>query len=307
MVSLIEFDPIVWITIGPLRLSPHGIATAVGFLAGARLLLPRTRAMGIDDELVHTMLWRALLGALVGARLAYVVNHPGDFDNLGEVLAVWEGGLSLLGGITGGILAAYPVMRRERLPFWPLMDAAAPGLALGILIGRVGDLVVGDHLGKPTDFVLGFRCTGADSASPCAARVGQGVHLPALYDLVSVAALLGLLLVLSRRRRWDGFLILVFAAWYGTARVIEDFFRVDVTHGTGLSGSQWTALLVATASLYVLVVRRRTPGRRARRDGADVAASEMADQAGPPMSADVERAEGESESPDHRPSGTTSA
>ena len=45
------------------------------------------------------------------------------------------------------------------------MDAAAPGLALGIAIGRVGDLVVGDHLGKETDFALGFKCTGADSAS----------------------------------------------------------------------------------------------------------------------------------------------
>jgi phosphatidylglycerol---prolipoprotein diacylglyceryl transferase len=269
--GLIEFDPIVYLTLGPLRVSPHGIGTAVGFLAGAQLLFPRTRKLGVPDELVQEMLWRGLLGALVGARLAYVVNHAGEFDSVGEVLAVWEGGLSLLGGIAGGVLAAYPVMRRERLPFWPLMDAAAPGLALGILIGRIGDLVVGDHLGKPTDFALGFRCTDADTASPCVAPVGEGVHMPALYDLVSVSLLLAVLLLLRRRPRWDGFVILVFAAWYGTARVVEDFFRVDVTHGTGLSGSQWTALVVAAASLYVLLVRRRTPGRAVDpKDTADV-------------------------------------
>lgn len=260
VLALIDFVPIVWIHIGPLRISPHGIGTAVGFLAGTQLLLPATRAMGIDDDVVHSMAWRALLGAIVGARLAYVVNHLGEYDSLIEVLRVWEGGLSLLGGIAGGFLAAYPIARRARLPFWPLMDAVAPALTLGILIGRIGDLVVGDHLGKPTDFALGLRCTGGDTASPCAAPPGYGVHLPALYDLVSVTVLLGVLLLLRRRKRWDGFLILVFAAWYGTGRVIEDFFRVDVTHGTGLSGSQWTALVVAIASLYVLLFRRRTPG-----------------------------------------------
>jgi phosphatidylglycerol:prolipoprotein diacylglycerol transferase len=263
VLALVEFDPIVWLDVGPLRLSPHGIGTAVGFLAGARLLMPATRARGVGDDLVHTMLWRGLLGALVGARLAYVVNHTGDFDSLAEVLAVWEGGISLLGGLAGGIAAAYPTMRRHHLPFWSLMDAAAPGIALGILIGRVGDVVVGDHLGKPTDFALGFRCTGADSASPCVAPIGHGAHMPALYDMANAAALLAALLLLRRVQRWDGVLILTFAAWYGTGRVIEDFYRVDVTHGTGLSASQWAALTVALASVYTLAIHRRTPGRPA--------------------------------------------
>lgn len=260
MLALLEWDPIVRITLGPLWISPHGLATAVGFLAGARLLLPAARARGIRDEQVNAMLVRAIVGALIGARLAYVINHLGEYDDAPlEAFKVWEGGISLLGGIAGAILAALPVMRRERLSFWPVMDAAAPGLALGILIGRVGDLMVGDHLGKPTDFALGFCCTGADSASSCDAPLGQGVHLPALYDLVSVAALLAVLLVLRRRQRWDGFLVLVFAAWYGTGRIVEDFFRVDVTHGTGLTGSQWSSVVVVALSLWVLLVRRRTP------------------------------------------------
>jgi phosphatidylglycerol---prolipoprotein diacylglyceryl transferase len=262
VLAFIQFDPVPWIELGPLRVSPHGIGTAVGFLAGACLLLPATRARGVDDDLVYTMLWRALLGALLGARLAYVVNHPGEFHNVGEVLAVWEGGLSLLGGIAGGVAAAYPTMRAHRLPFWSLMDAAAPGLALGIAIGRVGDIVVGDHLGKPTDFALGFRCTAAETASPCVAPHGDGVHMPALYDMVSVTALLVVLLALRRIKRWDGFLFLVFVAWYGAGRVIEDFFRVDETHGTGLSASQWTALVASLASLYILVIHHRTPRLR---------------------------------------------
>jgi phosphatidylglycerol:prolipoprotein diacylglycerol transferase len=258
VLALLQFDPIVYLHLGPLRVSPHGIATAVGFVAGARLLLPATRARRIGDDVVFTMLYRAAIGALVGARLAYAINHVSDFsDNPLSVFAIWEGGISLFGGIAGGVLAAVPVMRAHRLPFWSLMDAAAPGLALGIAIGRIGDVVVGDHLGKATDFALGFRCTEADTASPCIAPTGAGVHMPALYDMVNATLLLVVLLVLRPRRRWDGFFILVAAAWYGLGRFVEDFFRVDDVVALGLSGSQLTALTLVLGSLLWLVISGR--------------------------------------------------
>lgn len=258
--GLIEFDPIEYIVLGPLRVSPHGIGTAVGFLAGTQLLLPRTRSAGIDDDVVQRMLWRALLGGLIGARLAYALNHLGDYsDDPLSILAVWEGGISLFGGIAGGVLGAFPLMRRHHLGFWHILDLAAPGLALGILIGRIGDIVVGDHLGRPTDVPWGFRCTGADSASPCQAPLGSGVHLPALYDLLSVTLLLGALLTLRRRRWWQGFHIVFFAAWYGAGRFVGDFFRIDDEVLLGLSGSQLTALTLTTAAASWLVFGRRAP------------------------------------------------
>ena len=255
--SALDYTPIVNLHIGPLAVSPHGIGTAVGFLAGARLLLPATRARGIDDELVYRLLTRAIIAALIGARLAYVLNHLDRYrDTPLEALRVWEGGASLLGGITCAILAALPEMRRNRLDFWSVIDAAAPGLALGIAIGRVGDLIVADHLGKPTEFFLGYRCTGADTSSPCVAPVGQSVHQPALYDFFSVLVLLGVLLWLRRRSLTVGSLFLVFVAWYGTGRVIEDFFRIDETHGLGLTASQWFSLLAVVMAVGMLVTQR---------------------------------------------------
>lgn len=260
MISLIEFEPIVYLNLGPLRVSPHGLFTAIGFVAGARLLLPVTRARGIDDDVVYSMLYRAAIGALIGARVAYAINHFSDYsDDPLSVLKVWEGGISLFGGIAGGVLAAATVMRAQRLQFWPLMDAAAPGLALGIAVGRVGDLIVGDHLGRATDFALGFRCTDAGTASPCIAPAGGGVHMPALYDLVNASLLLAVLLVLRRRQRWDGFLIIFAAGWYGLGRFLEDFFRIDDPVAFGLSGSQLTALTLVVLAGGWLAFGRRTP------------------------------------------------
>jgi len=254
VLAFFDFDPIVKIHLGPLAVSPHALGIVFGFLAGARLARPEMRRRGITDAQLYDCLYRAALGAAIGARVAYVINHLGEYRGHPlDAFAVWKGGISLLGGIFGALVAVYPLMRRKRLPFLSTMDAAAPGMALGILIGRVGDLIVGDHLGKPTDFALGFRCTGADSASPCVAPLGHAVHLPALYDLVSVTVLLGVLLVLRRRRHADGLLILFFAVWYGTGRFAEDFFRIDVTHGTGLTGSQWTSIVSVLVGVGLLV------------------------------------------------------
>ena len=260
IIASLDYTPILDLAPGPLTVSPHGVGTAAGFLAGARLLMPATRARRIDDAVIYRLLTRAIICALIGARLAYVLNHLGDYsDRPLDALRLWEGGASLLGGIVAAIVAALPEMRRQRLDFWSLMDAAAPGLALGIAIGRIGDLVVADHLGKPTDFALGYRCTGADSASPCVAPIGEAVHQPALYDLLSVLVLLGLLLWLRRRSLATGSLFLVFVAWYGSARIVEDFFRIDETHGLGLTASQWFALAAALTALVILVRRRREP------------------------------------------------
>jgi prolipoprotein diacylglyceryltransferase len=135
------------------------------------------------------------------------------------------------------------------------MDAAAPGIALGIIIGRIGDLIVADHLGKTTSFFLGYRCPHAATASPC---VGNVVHQTALYDFFDTIVLLAALLRLRRRERYDGFLILVFGAWYGAMRVVEDFLREDVRH-FGLTGSQWTALATVLVCLCAIAFLRRTP------------------------------------------------
>jgi phosphatidylglycerol---prolipoprotein diacylglyceryl transferase len=256
VLEAISYHPIVRIHLGPLSISPHGIGIAVGFLIGARLMVPAAERKGITAEQVYALLTRAAIGAVIGARLAYVANHLSDYGSILDALKVWKGGISLLGGIFGAIALALPKMRSERLSFWKVMDAAAPGIALGIIIGRVGDLIVADHLGKTTDFFLGYKCPYVQTASPCIP--GTVVHQTALYDFFDTIVLLGVLLRLRQRNRYDGFLIIVFGAWYGAMRVVEDFLREDVRH-FGLTGSQWTAMVTVAVCLWALFFLRRTP------------------------------------------------
>ncbi len=270
MFSAISYLPIERISIGPFDFSPHGVGIAAGFVLGAKLVAGDFEKRGISRDRLSVMLMWAAVGALVGARLAYVINHFGEYSgNPAEILKLWRGGISMLGGFFGAMIIAAPMMRREGWSFWKVMDAAAPGMALGVIVGRVGDLIVGDHLGTSTNFFLGYKCpTRApfiDSFGPfdltrqVASRcVADVVHQTALYDLGFTLITLTVLLILRRRRRFDGFMIMAFGAMYGVQRMIEDFLREDVRR-LGLTGSQWTGLLAGLACAYGVFVLRRTP------------------------------------------------
>lgn len=269
LLGAISYDPIVRIELGPLSVSPHGIGIAVGFLIGARFMLPRSRRRGMADDVIYPLFTLAAIGAIVGSRVAYVLNHFSEYESLTDALKVWEGGISLIGGMFGAILFAMPRIRKSGLSFWKVLDSAAPGMALGVVVGRIGDLVIADHLGKTTDFFLGYKCPplGVETGSPCAPTElasrtpGAVVHQTALYDMIFAAILLGAILWFERRRReggFDGFFIFVFGAGYGIARIIEDFLREDLRR-FGLTGSQWVAIATLTVCLFNLLIRRRTP------------------------------------------------
>ncbi len=285
MLGVISYDPIVRIHLGPLSISPHGIFIAIGFMVGAWFMLPESRKRGMPDDVVYPLFTLAAIGSLVGARVAYVVNHIADYASSPlDILLVWQGGISLLGGFFGAIAFAIPRIRREKLSFWKVMDAAAPGMALGVVVGRIGDLIIADHLGKATSFFLGYRCPalGVETGSPCGATdlvsrtPGLIVHQTALYDMMLAAVLLLVLVRLRRTAHFDGFLIVVFGLGYGINRVIEDFLRED-TRRLGLTASQWTALTTLSLCLYVLAVRRRTP-RWGRWDDPPAPASTVMDE-----------------------------
>jgi phosphatidylglycerol:prolipoprotein diacylglycerol transferase len=269
---------------GDFAISPHGVGIAVGFLFGAWILGREGQRRGVALEHVNQMVFWALVGAIVGARLFYVIAHWSEFDGVIDALAIWRGGISLLGGIAGAVLVNLPLMRRYRYGFFQVMDGAVIGLSFGIAFGRIGDLIIGDHLGKPTSWPLAFRYEGGLPAGfNCVANVcretlqggqqvvysrtgatllsakgetlatGTGLHQTALYDMVSATLLFLVLYLLSRGLRREGILTLTFGAWYGATRVFEDFLRVDKRF-FGLTGSQWTGLTVSAICVLTLLV-----------------------------------------------------
>lgn len=293
---MIEWPILDRIRIGGLSISPHGIGIAFGYLAGSWWMIRQGPKRGLKEEHIGTILLWALVGAIFGARFFFVVGHLEDFQSFTEMLQVWKGGISLVGGIFGAIIFAYPFMRKFRYRFLQVMDSAAIGLAFGIIFGRIGDLIIGDHLGKPTDFFLGWRYGGGNLPGPWSEQAlgsgvwtallpggqvqtiteqgatlvspggdliaaGAGIHQTALYDFFIAIGLFLFLYWLARKPRREGVLIATFALVYGAGRVVTDYLRVDKTWALGLTGSQWASVVVMALAL-VFLIRSRIRSRR---------------------------------------------
>lgn len=292
-----------------LFVSPHGVGSAGGFLAGASLLVREVRRRGdLDEQVVVRALTWAAVGAIVGARLDYLISHPHDFTGILDRLELWRGGLAMFGGFIGGVLAALPILIRAKVHLPRFLDAAAPGFALGVVIGRIGDLVIWDHLGDPAHgwwrhvgllmkkgyhLAPGFESgPGQHVAQPlphglscdAAAKTkdfyaGCVYHQPALYDFLGALALFAFLMWLRRRGRYRaGAAICVWGLWYGAERVGIDFTRSIDERFFGLTGTQWLALvLAATCAVLLVVIHRR--GGEPSREGSLVHSSSSEDSA----------------------------
>jgi phosphatidylglycerol:prolipoprotein diacylglycerol transferase len=266
-----------------LGVSPHGILVAVGFVVGTVLLLREVHRRDLDPKVVERALTWALPAGIIGARADYVVSHPSQFHTLGEVLAVWNGGLALFGGLIAGVGVGLAVAHHAQAHLPRLLDAAAPALALAIAVGRIGDLLLTDHLGAPTSstFALAYRVEpgyhlapgfGPSPAVPPPPSAGCGdvgvfyagctYHLTPAYDLLGALALFGVLMML---RRWvnyrAGTAISVWTVWYGAQRLGLDFTRgIDERPALGLTGTQLLAIGAITGglvSLLIILLRRR--------------------------------------------------
>lgn len=302
-------------------ISPHGLGIAIGFMVGAWLFTKLAVRRGVPVEAANSVVFWSLIGALVGSRAAYVIAHVSEFESPVEWFAIWRGGISLLGGIAGATIANAVNIKRQtyRFRFFQIADAVAPGLALGITVGRVGDLVIGDHLGKPTSWLLAWTYEGGALAPPftcapagspggetCTAQLqgdftmtidraqavlreggrvvaqGIGVHQTALYDMLLAGLIFAFLWWFIRSPRREGVVTLAFGLAYGCSRLLEDSLRIDKRFGP-FTGSQWTALTVVIVAAALLVfwavTKRRGPTTTGRLGEGEPAGADVA--AGP--------------------------
>ena len=154
----------VILRLGPIVISSYGLFLALSFILGLWLASVRARRMGLDRRLVVAAAFWIVLAAMAGARLCYVVQHYRDFVGrpLSIILPTGGGsgglnGLTMYGGVIGGILAAFIFFAVKKVPFLPYADAIAPSVGLGIFLTRIGCFLNGCCFGLPTSTWLGVH------------------------------------------------------------------------------------------------------------------------------------------------------
>lgn len=263
-----------------LGLSPHGLLTAAGIAAGGWFLRRQLMRRGVDPSPFETAVLCGVLAAIIGARVDYVLSHLGDFTaDPVSALRIWQGGLALVGGLLAGVVTAALLVRRAGFAVLPSLDLVAPGLPLAIAVGRIGDLLLTDHLGRPTtsSWALSYAIRPGSHLAPgfgdapaappgagssCATAgsyfAGCSYHLTPAYDIVGALVLLAVLLaVRSRLADRPGATFSLFTLLYGVQRLTLDRFRgIDERLLAGLSGTQLVAIIAVLLSAVTLVILR---------------------------------------------------
>ncbi len=149
--------PELW-QLGPVHVRAFGAMMAAAFLVGTWLGMREARRLGLNEDHFVNVILVALISAVIGARALYVIEHLTEFRNeWGSVFALWQGGLTLYGGVVAGTLGGLTAARRFGLPRWLVADALAPSLALGTMFGRVGCFLNGCCYGHPTTLAWGVK------------------------------------------------------------------------------------------------------------------------------------------------------
>lgn len=251
-------------TLGPLHVRSYGAMMAVAFLVGTWLSLREARRLGLDEDRLVNVILVTLIASILGARALYVLEHLQEFRReWGSILAVWQGGLTLYGGVTAGTLAGLLAATRFGLPRWLVADALTPALALGTAFGRVGCHLNGCCHGRPTDGPLGVMFPPGSFAQLEFGAVP--VHPSQLYNAAAGLLLFGLVWLLRTRLRTPGVLLWLFLALFALVRIPIDMTRAWEADAVllrlgafGLTESQLTSVALALFSaLMILRLQRR--------------------------------------------------
>lgn len=257
----INIDPVL-LRLGPLVITWHGFFTAVGVLAGIWLTTRLAVERGFtEDDIMSVALW-SVVGGIVGARLLHVIDAWEFYvrDPL-AILRVNEGGLAIWGSIIGGPIGGAIYARWRGLSVSRLLDLGGLGLILGMAIGRLGDVVNGEHHGTDATVPWSVRYTHPQTLGDLNVPVHLAVGYELVWDIVVMSVCMWLLYrrVLPR----DGMVFWSMIALYSAGRFVVQFFRLDQPFMFGLSQAQFLAFVVGAIAVWVLVYlaasARRSP------------------------------------------------
>jgi len=253
----IHIDPILF-SFGSLSISWHSLLMTIGIGVGVWLPSRLTTRAGLSVDRLYTIALIGIPGGIIGARLVHVIDLWDVYmANPGNILAVQKGGLALYGGILGGILAVLIYAWIKKVSISEYADKLAPGMILAQAIGRIGDIINGEHLSTATGLPWGVVYAHPSSPGFRHSLDYGAVHPAVGYELLMDLIIFGILWKLQGKLKPDGNLFLLYLTVYSAGRFLLSFLRLDSnTVLLGLNQAHWLSLMVFIVALPMLIRRR---------------------------------------------------
>ena len=262
-----HIDPTAF-TIGNISIQWYGIIITIGMILAFIYCLPRMRRFGIDFDRAIDAVIGGIIGGIVGARVYYVIWKWDEYKgNWKDIINTRNGGLAIYGGLIGAVAVGLLICKIRKVRKLPMLDMAVIGFLIGQGVGRWGNFVNQEAFGTNTDFFLGMTGGRIQDSIINSTQIGgdmyssgvitdayMTVHPCFLYE--SLWCLLGFafLAFMSKRRKYDGQIFLMYLAWYGAERFVVEGLRTDSLYIGNIRVSQALSAIIFIASVIIQIV-----------------------------------------------------
>jgi phosphatidylglycerol---prolipoprotein diacylglyceryl transferase len=250
--------------LGPITIHTYGLLLAAAFIVGIWVTSRNAKKGGISADSVWNVGLAIIFAALVGSKfLLFLFDHRYYSQNFGDLfsLSTLRSAGAYYGGLFLALGSAFWYARKKQIPIITLADLAAPGIALGQAIARIGCLSAGCCYGKPTPMPWGITFTNQYAYDNVGVPLNIPLHPTQIYEALGSLCLFLFLMRRLPRKRFKGQTLLEFLGLYSLMRFVVEFYRGD-DRGYVLdlfSTSQCIAVLtiLASVAIYFCLFRRR--------------------------------------------------
>lgn len=265
-------------TVFGVQIQWYGVIITIGMLLAILFGFSQMKKYGINSDRAIDAIIGGIIGGVIGARLYYVFLEWDNYKgNLKEIINTRNGGLAIYGGIIGAFLIGGIIAKIRKLRLMPLLDIAGMGFLIGQGIGRWGNFFNHEAFGYNTDLPWGMtsgriqqwiienNSSMSSTADILAMDPMKPVHPCFLYE--SIWCLLGfvVLFLISKRRKFDGQMFLMYVGWYGIGRFFIEGLRTDSLMLGNLRVSQVLGMIAFIASVIILFIM----GSKVKRMGSE--------------------------------------
>jgi phosphatidylglycerol:prolipoprotein diacylglycerol transferase len=248
--------------IGPIPVYSFGAFMALAAIAAILIVQSELKRTGFNPEIGSTIVFAAAIGGLVGARILFILESWSDFLRAPLNYIFTGAGFTWYGGLIGGVLAVSWVVSKNKIPWHRAADIAAPALAAGYGIGRIGCHMAGDgDWGVITGVPWGVAYTNAiigwvDPNTGVPYPPGVRVHPTSIYEFIQSAIIFGILWALRKKGYAPGSMFWLYLILAGLARATVEIWRINPAIAFGMSEAQWFGLVLAAIGLWQLLRTR---------------------------------------------------
>lgn len=254
---------------GPVPLRTYGVCVALGFVLSIIVAQKMVKKEGIiEKNIILDLSFYVLIGTILGARLFYFLFYDINYflANPLKFFAIWEGGMVYYGGLIGGISLGYIFLKKRKVNILKIADVVGVVINLGYFIGRWGCFGYGCCYGKvcSPDFPLGVKFPAKHyyGLSPAFEyQLSKGLVKPddnfslpvyptQLFESFAGLIIFVILFLLWKRKKFDGQIAALSLIFYGIARFVIEFFRINPVF-LFLTVSQWISILMIISGIII--------------------------------------------------------